>query len=205
MTLNIDAPSYIPPKIKLKETFSLFFGNISAIKIAYFIPTRFFKAAGTLQFDEIEWKYQLANGFVEGYSILIAISHEYKVCLKALYDAHNGYFYGAVVPMCHMDQKDRDIYLSYRLKQIYNPSNTKWISPCSYGKNLSHLFIMRRKQGKCSFKPLPQKFMILRKYFNITFQWNLVLIRTNKAFVLLKMLRNRIKQTQSKNKNGVES
>ena len=156
MTFNINAPSYVPPKVKLKKTYNLVFGNISAIKIAYFIPTRFFRATGTLQFDEIEWKYQLAKGIVEGYSILIAISHEYKVCLKALYDSYNGYFYGSVIPMCHMSQDDRDIYLSNRLKQIYNPNNRKWISPCSYGKNLSHLFIMRRKQGKSSFKPLPK-------------------------------------------------
>jgi len=205
MAYNIDAPSYVPPKVRLKKTFEVFFGNISAIKIAYYIPTRFFKPAGTLTFDEIEWKYQLVNGLVENYTVLIAISHEYKVCLKALYDAQNGHFYGAVVPMDHMNQEDREIYLSYRLKQIYNPNNKKWISPCSYGKNLSHLFIMRRKQGKCSFKPLPCKFKISRKYFNRTFQWNLILIRTNKAFVLLKMLRNRIKQTQSNNKNVVEN
>ena len=61
MTLNVHASEYIPPKQKIKDAFEKQYGTISAIKLAYYIPTRFFKSSGVLKFDEIKWNYELIN------------------------------------------------------------------------------------------------------------------------------------------------
>ena len=78
MSFNINAPSYVPPKVKLKKTYNLVFGNISAIKIAYFIPTRFFRATGTLQFDEIEWELNFFGedkiGLIDGFNCTVMVA-----------------------------------------------------------------------------------------------------------------------------------
>lgn len=188
MTLNVHASEYIPPKQKIKDAFEKQYGTISAIKLAYYIPTRFFKSSGLLEFDEIKWNYELINHSSD-YLLLLAVSYAYRCYLKAFYDRENGYYYGVVIPMKYMSNEDKELYLSYRLKQIYNPQNAKFITPCSYGKNLSHLFIGYKKKGKSFFKPLPQNLKLVRTYFGKNYEWNLKLIRTSKGFLLLKMFR----------------
>lgn len=162
---------------------------------------------GVFYFEGHVYKFVCFKDLDTAYFHIKAYAPKARLFMIGLYNVYTNFVYAKVVPLKLASNNDKQYYCTYRFTELYNPSNKLHIKPCTYGRTLSLLFPRKRKsfQAKTTegFKPLANVFRLWKIYFGVYYEFNIVLIKKHKIFLLQKYAKQQLlRKVQG---NGTES